>query len=69
MPKNLAVSLYVVFVALALVSKIGEGIDQIAYAQMWHYSPPIEDQNTDNLPFNKNSIQPSNLKPSMWGLP
>jgi hypothetical protein len=30
--------------ALALVSKLGGGIDRIALAQIWHFSPPIENQ-------------------------
>ncbi len=67
MSNNLVVLLYVVFVALALVYKLGGGFEQIASAQLWHFSPPIEDQNqnANNLPFNKNAIQPSNVKPSM----
>jgi hypothetical protein len=68
MPKNLAVLLYVIFAALALVSKLDEGIEQIADAQLWPYSPPIDNQYTNNLPFNtvnKNPIQPSNVKTSV----
>jgi len=45
---------------LAIVSKLGGGNDKIAYAQLWHFSPPIEDQNANNLQFDMNPIQPSN---------
>src|SRR5215831_9546327 len=72
MPKNVAVLLYV-FAALSLVSKLGGGIDQIAYAQLTPYSPPIENQNqnannaiqpSNDLPLNNNAIQPSNGRSS-----
>jgi len=72
MPKNVAVLLYV-FAALSLVSKLGGGIDQIAYAQLPPYSPPIENQNqnannaiqpSNDLPLNNNAIQPSNGRSS-----
>jgi hypothetical protein len=68
MPKNVAVLLYVVFAAFALLSKLGGGIDQIAHAQLPPFSPPIENQNqnANNLPFNSNNpIQPGNVKPSI----
>jgi Ca2+-binding RTX toxin-like protein len=55
--------LYVAFIALALVSRLGGGIDQIAFAQLPPYSPPIENQNqnanANNLPLNNNPVQPT----------
>jgi hypothetical protein len=64
---NLAELLYVVFAVLALVSKLGGGIDQPAFAQLPPYSPPIDDQNqnqhANNLPLNNNPVQPTT--PSM----
>jgi hemolysin type calcium-binding protein len=62
---NLAELLYVVFAVLALVSKLGGGIDQTVFAQLPPYSPPIENQNqnTNNLPLNNNPVQPTT--PSM----
>ena len=68
MQKDVIVLLYVVFAELAIVSKLGGSIEQIANARLFPYSPPIlenQNQNTDNLPFTKNSIQPSNVKPSI----
>jgi RTX calcium-binding nonapeptide repeat (4 copies) len=60
---NLAELLYVVFAVLALVSKLGGGIDQTAFAQLPPYSPPIDDKNqnqhANNLPLNNNPVQPT----------
>jgi RTX calcium-binding nonapeptide repeat (4 copies) len=55
MSENQAVLLYA-FVALAIVSKLAGGIEQIAYAQMWDFAPDIQKQSANNVHFNKNKV-------------
>src|ERR687885_2961101 len=57
MSKNLVVSLLcVVFVVLAIVSKLEGGIENIAYAQIWDFSANIQSQNVNNLHVNSSSV-------------
>ena len=60
MYRNQIVLLYA-FVALAILSGLGRGIEHIAYAQLWSSSPNIQIQNSNNFQTynNKNSIQPN----------
>ena len=57
MSKNLVISL---FVALAIVSKLGGGIEQIAYAQIWDIIPDVVNRNVSNLQINSNVLQHNN---------
>ena len=43
MYENKAVLLYA-FVAVAMVSKLAGGIEQVAYAQIWDFAPNIYNQ-------------------------
>jgi Ca2+-binding RTX toxin-like protein len=60
MSGNLVVSLCMVFVALAIVSKVNVGIEQVAYAQIWGFSPTISNRNLGNLEVSNNSVLQNN---------
>jgi hypothetical protein len=62
MSKNLTVSLYVVFLSLAIVSKLGGGIEHIAYAKIWGFSPTTHNQPVNNL---QNKNQDSGCAPTL----
>jgi hypothetical protein len=50
-------------VVLAILSGLGWGIEHIAYAQMWDFTPgvQIQSQSTNNLQLNKNVLQHDNI--------
>jgi len=56
MSRNLVVLLCMVFVALAIVSRASTGIEQVAYAQLWGFSPTISNRNLGNLEVSKNNV-------------
>jgi hypothetical protein len=55
------VALLYAFVALAILSGLGRGIEHIAYAQIWDLAPSvqIQSQSANNLQLNKNVLQSS----------
>ena len=64
MSKNLVVLLLcVVFLALAIVYKSEGGIEEIAYAQIWDFTPNIQSHN--NVQVNSNLLQHNNNKVSI----
>jgi len=60
MSRNLVASLCMVFVALVIVSKVSAGIEQVAYAQIWGFSPTISNRNVGNLAVSNNSVPQNN---------
>jgi hemolysin type calcium-binding protein len=60
MSRNLVVSLCMVFVAFAIVAKVSTGIEQVAYAQIWGFSPTISNRNLGNLEVSNNSVPQNN---------